>query len=752
MISKIHASMTRQVRMCQLNPENEQFLKKTLRKNLSVTAVLAIEIAQETGDPMGTCLATVLKEDKRYDLFPDLYELIPDNSTSLKELRLLITEHFAKTASEINPYDWEIVAETSGAYSIALADLKLRKKALQYAYRSCCLYFRNLPNSSELTLKGLLNLAECLMEVGNMPDAILVQQEAVTGYLVLHQETPEKYSSEYVSSLLVMSSYMMVVENFSEAIKYAEHAALLIESVNNPSVEQSYLRHQIFHNLASCYDSLGQLHKGSELLRKTAEIIWDLSNYSQDRFGPELIETLSTQALLEMHCGNKDLSQLAATQAIEQMEKLYKLREEVFASRYAVLLVNMSTVDVQFGDHIGGLKRLNVAIGILDLLHEMHHGRFSSILAAALNNRVGIFITLMRYDESINDAYKSLFLYRSLEGEDANIAMALGAVANTRMYQGDFFKAQRSAKLSLKIFQRLGDADSLFMPDVIRALGTLASIYNGNDSQAALRYATNALASWDSMSTELSALYANEYHQACKVRIDSLLELERYDEAEESINKAIEHVKQYEQFSVAEHSHMSFIKADLLGRLGRTEQGAALLSEAIENMRCLPLDEVPSYKVDLTDMLINLSAMQASSDVKAALVSVSEAVELYGDLNEPLPYDVSINKALALLNKANFEHELGDFEKAIESIKLACFYQRSLMDLQGFYDSSEVQLDLLVSLQFLANFQHQQNDVDFFCTAQEIQELLAGMDVDDSDELLYQLEMMKAEFSTDLQR
>jgi hypothetical protein len=106
----------------------------------------------------------------------------------------------------------------------------------------------------------------------------------------------------------------------------------------------------------------------------------------------------------------------------------------------------------------------------------------------------------------------------------------------------------------------------------------------------------------------------------------------------------------------------------------------------------LPLDEIPAYKVDLADSLTNLGFLQATRHPRQALASVSEAVQLYGELPEPLTEQMRTNQALALLNQQNLlkldypaENESdGRCQHAFDTDSSHCNYIESLQpDLLG---------------------------------------------------------------------
>ncbi len=181
--------------------------------------------------------------------------------------------------------NWQITADIKGEYATALNDMGDYQEGYQQASQSACLYYRHIFNQQdqalyELKLQRLFVLAECLANIGQLDDAILVQDEVICAFQVLYQTNAQQYLIEYANSLLVSSSYYQMQENFKQATDIALQAYLVVKEQPDGSESYVYMRHRIIKNLAACYEQEDQLIQALELLQDDLKIIQNLTNQS----------------------------------------------------------------------------------------------------------------------------------------------------------------------------------------------------------------------------------------------------------------------------------------------------------------------------------------------------------------------------------------------------------------------------------------------------------------------------------------
>lgn len=741
---ELTTALTRLTRICETNSDNVAYLRLFFGKHGDSCLLPALAVAQETGDPIGQIIAEYLTNSTNDDLLLELYESLPANTISLREVHTVIAKRAAELAKAKHPDDWALIAETTGTYAAALADIGERSTALAHAFESACLYQRNGMDVLDTQfLQSLFGLSECLMHVGQMEDALLVQQEVTTGYRLLYETDPAGHIAQYANVLLVLSSYYKMQERISEAIDAGAKADYFIKQIANPSMEHIYLQHRILHNLVGCYEQIDQLDIATDLLRDNLIIIRDLSNHAKDRYGLEHIDTLETLAMLEGRLGNQEAAEAASTEALNELTKLYQYRPHAFASHYSNLLSNMGIVDLTIGKLDAAQQKMDQAVAILEPLFRQFPARFTTNLAATLNNRIEVYLALFRHDEAIRDAHRTLCLYRNLPGNTANVAMALNTLSNARMQSGDIFRAQRSITTCIRLYRRLTINDDVFHTDLAVTLGTLAAIYEQLENYpAALASADEALAYWDSSPAYLKEAHPPAYHQVAKVRLSSLIESEQYDIALNWADKIIVHAQQYAQIDGQRMADLLNLQSTLLNRIGRNAEAILAAQKAIALLEALPLDEVPAYKIDLADAWTNLGFLQASESTTQALHSANQAVKLYGELPEPLTLNMRTNQALALLNRGSMAHACGQADLAISSLQQALSWQWQIIE-----ETEEGYDDLLLMLQTLCKAQFEADDPNFLQTAKRLREVLGNMDnTAEIAELSQQLAVMESNF------
>jgi len=728
-------------------PDSEKSLRTLILKDLSSYAFLSIEVAQEHdgGEPIGRILAGCLEEYGDTELFLNLYEELPAYTVALRDVHLVLTKKMAEVAQSDISGSWDLIAETTGAYATALTDNGNYEEALAFALKSACLYQRNHSEIKDIKYRSHANLAECLMNLGEIDNAILVQAESVIGYKELAHLNPDRYIAHYANSLLVLSTHQMLKENFNEAIDLCSLAKDQITQIKIISVENSFILHRINSNLAVCYEHIHELDLAAQLLYGTIDIIRDLANHSSDRYLPELIEALKVQASIESSLGNKGQALLATNEAINQMQGLYKLRPQAFASDYAGLLSNLSLVDLTFNNQKEAILKIQRAIDILMPLYEQFPKRFSPNLAALYNNSVELHLAQCNYQKALTDAHQSLCIYRQLK-QKHNIAMSLNTLANVRMQLGDFPRAYRSIQTSIRIYRDLSIVDKLMLLDLAIVLGTSATIFDHvEEYQLAISDANEALNLWSVELLDIKNSHLQQYLQVARVRLSCLYSLEEYEEGIEWAEHLLSIVNSHEQLDVRLQAGILNLYSLILAEQGNYEKAVLISMQEVTCLESLPTDEFLSYKVELADALVNLCVMQVQADDDGAYNSIQKAVNNYKSIPLPLVPAVLNNKATALFNQASMAHVNGMDDFAIQSLEEALIDQRHLIEIDkkiAIYPT-----DLLSSLQLLTNILYKKNDLRFEVVADELNFWLEQIPSDaEVIELQQQLKVLQKNF------
>jgi hypothetical protein len=337
-------ALTALTRLCQTNPDNNKHLKQALIRDLYIFAPYAIEIAKETGDPIGKLLAECLSELSDPDLYITLYEHLAEGSIALGEVYLLISKEIYQMAQAGN---WLHLANTAIIYAEALSNTGDQQQALHYAQKGACLFQRHADAPDLDYLQSFSLLANVLMQTGQMESALLLQKEVVD-LQKFNSKTSKAHRADYSRSLLQLCIYHNRVTQLGKAIDYGEQALSNSQALNSFSIDEQYLQLSIARVLADCYEKADQLELSAKHLKTCILLPRNLCNHAYDRFILELISTLETLATIEARLGNQSTAHHHCDEAIRSMRKIYRERPQVFAYEYAGTLIVIANVYMMF--------------------------------------------------------------------------------------------------------------------------------------------------------------------------------------------------------------------------------------------------------------------------------------------------------------------------------------------------------------------------------------------------------------------
>ena len=199
-----YSTLTLLTRIARRQADAQRWLTKALGGRLEELAVVAVEVAIETGDPMGRILAARLRRQATDGLVEKLLNRFDDfeieGSVPLREVIFEATRRSWSSRREAigtdaGPQQRAELARLSCNLSIALIDLGRRREALEAAQEAVAL-FRRLEGESNgdhsARLAHSLNLqASALDELGRADEAYDSIREAVAIHRRLASEQPE---------------------------------------------------------------------------------------------------------------------------------------------------------------------------------------------------------------------------------------------------------------------------------------------------------------------------------------------------------------------------------------------------------------------------------------------------------------------------------------------------------------------------------------------------------------------------------
>ena len=195
-------ALTVLTRLAQREPESERWLLSTLTANLPSLAEAAMDVALESGEPMGRTLVSALQEHPSPETAERLYERLPLNTVALLELALEVTSQLlaAQPAPAQETAEFGEWVKLLVDHAVRLVDLGRAQQGLEVAEQVLDLS-RIHPGSvtPEPLARAHAIASECHVVLGDL-EAATAEQEAA---LRIHRELAGGRRSVAVAGSLV---------------------------------------------------------------------------------------------------------------------------------------------------------------------------------------------------------------------------------------------------------------------------------------------------------------------------------------------------------------------------------------------------------------------------------------------------------------------------------------------------------------------------------------------------------------------
>ncbi len=179
--------------MAQRKPEEERWLKAVLSNHLVGLFSLAMDVAVETGDPIGRILAEVLHESGDTQVAEAAMNQCPNQTVALRELAAVSTEivyrHRRATWVEPDEDQQNELARLANNLGNRYSDLGRREEALQAAIEAVEIYRKLSAERPDAFLPDLAmslnNLGNRYSDLGRREEAFDAAEEAVRTFAPL---------------------------------------------------------------------------------------------------------------------------------------------------------------------------------------------------------------------------------------------------------------------------------------------------------------------------------------------------------------------------------------------------------------------------------------------------------------------------------------------------------------------------------------------------------------------------------------
>lgn len=397
--ARCSAALTVLTRLARRRPGTEGNLRRALQDRADERLLfLALEVAIETGDPVGRVLAELLREVRDEDLVGALAEYLDAspgvNAVSLRELALEIVT----LSVEIRRNRW---SNPTVGQRIDIAELELtrglrlqengRREEGALVTRSAVEEIRALvsvePKARPLLARALKHLADQIRELDRLSEALSIVGESVEIFTSLAEDGASERQLDLAHGLESLGICLSESGRFERALVPLSSALDILTACRSPPI-----------HCATCQLNLGlaNWHSGrvEAAVRNTGEaldIIEVLFDEQPLVAGPDFARGLSNLSMMLNGLELFEEAQAAIEDALEIRRQLARDRPEIFGLDLARSLTNHGLNLGMQAKPKEALAVLEEAVAILRALGASQPLPHRSTLASALVN-LGSFL------------------------------------------------------------------------------------------------------------------------------------------------------------------------------------------------------------------------------------------------------------------------------------------------------------------------------------------------------------------------
>ncbi len=608
-------------------------LGDALQRHLTDLGPLAVGIAQQLGDPIGTLLAGALENDPDPSLSRGLLAMMPRETVSLREAALTAsTQALAGVGDNATDRAGLLVDHSVRLGQVARHDDALA--AIKDAVRDYRGLAATAPDDGFLfdLASSLVHESTVLGELGRTEDALAAGDEAIEIYGDLAAARPNAIIPDFAASL---------------------------------------------SNQAARLSALGRRDEALDAVNQAVNVYRHLVAMGRADYLPSLAGALNNQAAPLSHVGRRDEARAATDESVRLYRELAAARPDAFLPNLGASLSNHSGHLRELEHLDDALAAAEEAVGIFSVLAAGRPTAFLADLAASLSDQSNCLRRLRRREQALAAIDKAVAVYRELamERQDA----FLPALAASLDYQsgclralGHLEDALAAVNEAVGIFRALATArPEAFMPSLAMTLDNqsarLRELGRAEDALAAVNQAVGIFRA-------LAAAHPDAFSDDLAMALDNqrgvLIALGRPADALASVSEAVAIYRELataypDPFGPGLASFLSH-SSRLMSGLGRYSDALSAADEAIVVFRRLAVARPDAFMADLATSLqdratlLNLLGRQTD-----ALAAIDEAITIYRKQAAARPDAHLPNLAALLNNQAIFLSEQGRPEAAL---------------------------------------------------------------------------------------
>lgn len=409
-------ALTVLTRLAARRPEKASILNHALKGRLNRLAPVAINVAIETGDPIGRVLASTLAKERNIAVAGRLFNLLPEphGTVALQELGVAISALRA-------------LGQIKEIGNISTSD---------YPYI-------------------LTNLAEWMNMTGNYESALAVSKEAINIFRPLVKQYPGKFLPDLAASLATLATILAGTGQSEKALNVAIEATQITSDLAkaNPDKFNAGYAHSL-NVLAHVLYDLGKYEEALAITGNATKIYRTLAKTSLNKFGSGLAYSLHNQAAILAALWQYDESLAAADEVVNIYRKLSETVLDYYLPTFPTVLSMFASALAQCNKLEHALSAATEAINISRTL-TVTRPSFRPVLAESLKTFVKIAIPGGRLPMAVGFTKEFIARYRELAEKNPKL----------------FLEVEQTAKELVTHYRALAEENpTLFLSDLAGGL------------------------------------------------------------------------------------------------------------------------------------------------------------------------------------------------------------------------------------------------------------------------------------------
>lgn len=422
-----HETLTCLNRIADEESQAREWLLDSLRAGVHELAEVAFDVAVESGQPIGTSLATVftgpVSDGNLLEAFFRCHRIPYRDALALREVALVVTARVREAVlsmPEPASDDAQLAAASlHDLFSLRAFENGIHDAALDASRQAVALFEALLnerpddPRRSGRLAGGLLNLGNYLAAIGHFREALEVIRRSER-LIRAHGAEDSAEPSRLATSLEALSYVLARHRQLDEAVTAASEAAQLQVDSGGRGQQRIDLANSL-NTLALRLRDSGRHSEARETLDRSLALFRELFHDRAEEFRADLAMCQLNRGLMLRSAGDMELAEKAHREAVVLYRKLARHQPEIFESDLALALQNHGDVLAESGRNEEAMAAMREAIGI-----HRHRANAASTeqLASALNNLGSWLAEMERFEESETWFAEALEIRETLFSEE----------------------------------------------------------------------------------------------------------------------------------------------------------------------------------------------------------------------------------------------------------------------------------------------------------------------------------------------